>query len=685
MILNSPYITGSLTVTGNTILSGSVTLASGSSIAGTASLATTASYAVNATTASYAVNATTASYAANSTTASYAVNTTTSSYATTASYADTFTVANTLTAQTLVVQTITSSIDFVTGSTRFGSLLANTHIFSGSVTMNPNGLFVSSSGNVGIGTTTPSSPLQINYSNSGSAINAVLSGFALQNTNSTSGAINSLFFVNSGGYGSAAIYTTQTQTGNAGDNLILTTKNSGGGWNTGLIVSSSGYVGIGTTSPTDPLVVQTNVNAQRNVTFKNTDTTNTDTRQGLYLTAGSNTMSFLTIHNGGNYIQGTSNQSLYFQQTAGGTVNMTISSSGYVGIGTTSPSTILHVSGGANGYAENITLTSTSAYGGFGLWKGTTHIGTLGFGSAGNIFNNSLTDAVNIYSVNALQLGSGANAAITISTSNNVGIGSTTPQRALVVARSNGQGIEFDNQTGYATILSYNRTTSTYTPLTMGEGTTNVGIGTTTPSSKLEVNGNVTVSGIIAAGTTSGNDTGLRVDYGNGSSDYGRLRFYENGTNRNTIHSFGNSWGSSFTASSRGAINIEGYNGVTLGPWNNPDFYITQNQGNAYIKGTLTVNSTITENSSIRYKTNIETIKYGLDKVLQLRGVTYDKKDTGIRELGLIAEEVNKILPDIVIKNEEGEPDSVSYGRLTAVLIEAVKDLQAQINELKAK
>ena len=60
--------------------------------------------------------------------------------AVTASYADNFTVTGNLTAQTLVVQTITSSVDFVTGSTRFGSTLANTHVFSGSVTMNPNGL-----------------------------------------------------------------------------------------------------------------------------------------------------------------------------------------------------------------------------------------------------------------------------------------------------------------------------------------------------------------------------------------------------------------------------------------------------------------------------------------------------------------------------------------------------------------
>ena len=79
-------------------------------------------------------------------------------------------VTGSITAQTLVVQTITSSVDFVTGSTRFGSILANTHIFSGSVTMNPGGLFVSSSGNVGIGTTSPNNNLHIHGSGAGLSI-----------------------------------------------------------------------------------------------------------------------------------------------------------------------------------------------------------------------------------------------------------------------------------------------------------------------------------------------------------------------------------------------------------------------------------------------------------------------------------------------------------------------------------
>jgi hypothetical protein len=106
-----------------------------------ASFASTASYVLNAvsasfaSTASYVLNAVSASFATNATTASYALNATSASFASTASSADNFTVRGTLTAQTIVAQTITSSTDFVTGSTRFGSLLSNTHQFTGSVSI----------------------------------------------------------------------------------------------------------------------------------------------------------------------------------------------------------------------------------------------------------------------------------------------------------------------------------------------------------------------------------------------------------------------------------------------------------------------------------------------------------------------------------------------------------------------
>jgi hypothetical protein len=117
-----------------------------------------------------------------------------------------------------------------------------------------------------------------------------------------------------------------------------------------------------------------------------------------------------------------------------------------------------------------------------------------------------------------------------------------------------------------------------------------------------------------------------------------------------------------------------------------------QFNGSSWIKtwdidynGNATLTGTFTESSSIRYKENVETIKYGLDKVLQMRGVTYTRKDNGSVEAGVIAEEINEVTSLVVLKNEEGVIDSVSYGRINAYLIEAIKELKKEIEELKNK
>jgi hypothetical protein len=111
--------------------------------------------------------------------------------------------------------------------------------------------------------------------------------------------------------------------------------------------------------------------------------------------------------------------------------------------------------------------------------------------------------------------------------------------------------------------------------------------------------------------------------------------------------------------------------------------YNFQVNGTGYVSSNFTVGGTLTENSSIRYKKDIETISYGLDKVLKMRGVTYLKKENDIKEVGVIAEEIAEIFPELVNYDTEGRPDSVSYGRITGLLIEAIKDLKKEINELK--
>lgn len=94
--------------------------------------------------------------------------------------------------------------------------------------------------------------------------------------------------------------------------------------------------------------------------------------------------------------------------------------------------------------------------------------------------------------------------------------------------------------------------------------------------------------------------------------------------------------------------------------------------------GSFTASGNITAYSDERLKENIETINGGLERVLKMRGVMYDKD--GKRETGVIAQEIREVLPEAV--HDDGEYLSVAYGNLVGVLIEAVKDLKTEVKEL---
>ncbi len=86
--------------------------------------------------------------------------------------------------------------------------------------------------------------------------------------------------------------------------------------------------------------------------------------------------------------------------------------------------------------------------------------------------------------------------------------------------------------------------------------------------------------------------------------------------------------------------------------------------------------------SSRRWKTNIQTLHGALAKVEQLRGVSYELKANGKREVGVIAEEVGQVVPEVVTWDPNGkDAQSVDYSRLTALLIEAAKEQQALIRQ----
>ena len=116
---------------------------------------------------------------------------------------------------------------------------------------------------------------------------------------------------------------------------------------------------------------------------------------------------------------------------------------------------------------------------------------------------------------------------------------------------------------------------------------------------------------------------------------------------------------------------------VTLGAANVTAVYMAQDSG-------ATVHcAAVTEGSSLEIKKNISEIESPLDKITKLRGIEFDYKETNKHSIGMIAEEVNEIFPELVSKDEDGKVTAMSYSRMTAVLLEAVKELSQEVKELK--
>ena len=94
----------------------------------------------------------------------------------------------------------------------------------------------------------------------------------------------------------------------------------------------------------------------------------------------------------------------------------------------------------------------------------------------------------------------------------------------------------------------------------------------------------------------------------------------------------------------------------------------------------------VTAFSDKRLKTDISNIENGLEKVMQMQGVYYKRNDQDDpkMKIGVLAQDMEAIVPEVVLTaKDEMQTKSVDYGKLTAVLIEAIKDLKAEIDELK--
>jgi len=180
-----------------------------------------------------------------------------------------------------------------------------------------------------------------------------------------------------------------------------------------------------------------------------------------------------------------------------------------------------------------------------------------------------------------------------------------------------------------------------------------VGIGTSSPAERLHIvaSGSGTDVPLYIAGTGTKGGTGyldfLKVENTGGVSN--PKKFFR-------INNSNGAW----------EVVNDAYNSVIMA---------LDDTGNIQIAGTLT------QNSDRSLKTNIQTIPNALEKTLQLRGVEYDRISTGKHEIGLIAQEVEQVFPELV--SETNGIKSVAYSNIVSILIESIKELKQEIDILR--
>jgi hypothetical protein len=278
--------------------------------------------------------------------------------AATASYADNFTVGGTLTAQTINVQIITSSIEFNTGSTRNGALSTNTHQFTGSVLM---------SGSLGIGVNSPVTALEILPSISNSSIKT--GGIEIQSYAVNNGWIADNMYYSGSWKARATGYSTNLNFGAGTINFTRAASTGSGATifpTSSMFIDASGNVGIGTSSPSGGI--------SGNELALHLSHSNVSILALQSTAASGKKWQIYSSNDGG----------LYFRDGTAGTQVVSFSSNGSVGIGTTSPDTNLTVYGAnvstANASANANVYTTT----GYGVDVG----GSIGLGGYYNATNN---------------------------------------------------------------------------------------------------------------------------------------------------------------------------------------------------------------------------------------------------------------------------------------------------------
>jgi hypothetical protein len=550
-----------------------------------------------------------------------------------------------------------------------------------------------------------------------------------------------IFYVNAGGEPSLRLgqigsvsYISAATSGGQSTSLVFQTAVGSGSITEKMRIDSSGNVGIGTSSPSSILNVKSSAPIFRLETTGAVTSTGT-AYNAIRDSSGSDvfTNGFLGLANC--YQFGTTFANGFMRFLTGtATEAMRIDTSGNVGVGTTSPNARLHIQDGSNGGTLQLGSTAVDL--------GTSTINMYG---ASNVINfkhrnigttlasitgapaNFGTDSSGYLAFDTQTAAGTPTERMRITSSGNVGIGTSSPSQKFQIA---GGSIQLDTATSVAfgNINTRMQGASDGSFIWYGSGTErmridssgNVGIGTTSPGAKLQVEGSVVVSGtntinatscIMTIGdstrTASSSTTTGAIVCGGGLGVWSQVR------TGGTIYV-------NTTADNPGISGIQGVTLVESGYMNacrtGPVFYSSHlTTGNSFefrangttLVGTISVtgsNTAYNTSSDYRLKENIAPMVGALARVAQLKPVTYKWKSDGSDSEGFIAHELAEVCPHAVtgekdatetveVKDEKGNVtgtevrpvyQGIDVSFLVATLTAAIQELKAEFDAYKS-